>query len=475
MKTQHLAMACTLVSAGLTMPAAAVSLSQSGMGQVLLYPYYTVNRSQDTLVTIVNPHPVSEVVKVRFLEGYNSRPVLDFNLYLSGNDAWTAVVTQSGDGNGAVLRSGDHSCTTPAIPAAGFDFSTAQFDGSGALPADAGPHTTARTREGFIEVIVAGSIRQSSPTDNAITQQPNGEPDGGLPPGCATLPGSLLADIEAPGVLYGTGAVINVGDGMYYTYDAEGIEGFSDVPLITAATGPFEPSLASDGSGAGANAELSGRGGTLGSVHFARKIDAVTAVLMKDELFNQYIASAGLGAKTDWIVTFPTQRYYTDPAVSGSSAAVLPFRDTFHSPGRSLLELPNPEIFDREHGKCGDPFCLYGVPFHLDHAVNAITFARPADVGAPSGVLGSQLAAYLSPYADAGQASLVLPGNLDTGVDARLGPVWIYGYPVIGFMAYNLVNSNAQPGKLANYGSVSRFRWNGSTVCTQVTVGGSCL
>jgi hypothetical protein len=54
-------------------------IDSTDLGEVMVYPYYTVE-----------PEPPSKVVKVRFLEGYNSREVLDFNLYLSPYDVWTA-------------------------------------------------------------------------------------------------------------------------------------------------------------------------------------------------------------------------------------------------------------------------------------------------------------------------------------------------------------------------------------------------
>ena len=40
--------------------ASAVSLSPSGIGQVLIYPYYTVNKSQDTLISVVNASSISK-------------------------------------------------------------------------------------------------------------------------------------------------------------------------------------------------------------------------------------------------------------------------------------------------------------------------------------------------------------------------------------------------------------------------------
>ena len=72
--------------AGFAGLANAVDLNPDGLGQVLIYPYYTVNKGQDTLFTVVNTTAIGKAVKVRFLEGYNSREVLDFNLFLSPHD-----------------------------------------------------------------------------------------------------------------------------------------------------------------------------------------------------------------------------------------------------------------------------------------------------------------------------------------------------------------------------------------------------
>ena len=102
--------------AGFAGLANAVDLNPDGLGQVLIYPYYTVNKSQATLFSVVNTDPVNgKAVKVRFLEGYNSREVLDFNLYLSVNDVWTASITEvSDETGGAQVSTVDQSCTDPS-------------------------------------------------------------------------------------------------------------------------------------------------------------------------------------------------------------------------------------------------------------------------------------------------------------------------------------------------------------------------
>src|SRR5262244_4289279 len=113
---------------GATTTAQAVNLNPDGLGQVLLYPYYTVNNDQNTLLSVVNTTSVGKAVKVRFLEAYNSREVLDFNLYLSPFDVWVAAVAENGAG-GASVFTNDNSCTVPVIPTGGAAFRTTAFDG----------------------------------------------------------------------------------------------------------------------------------------------------------------------------------------------------------------------------------------------------------------------------------------------------------------------------------------------------------
>ena len=91
----------------------AVNVNSDGLGQVLLYPFYTAEGSQDTYINLVNTTDEYKAVKVRILESMNSQEVLDFNLCLSPQDHWSAVITASEEGEGATIMSGDKSCTVP--------------------------------------------------------------------------------------------------------------------------------------------------------------------------------------------------------------------------------------------------------------------------------------------------------------------------------------------------------------------------
>jgi hypothetical protein len=76
-----------VIAALTALPTGAVNLSTDGTGQVLLYPYYTTRNGFVTSLTVVNGNTFhTKVAKVRFREGKNSAPVLEFNLWLSPRD-----------------------------------------------------------------------------------------------------------------------------------------------------------------------------------------------------------------------------------------------------------------------------------------------------------------------------------------------------------------------------------------------------
>ena len=137
----------------LAAPARAVMQSPHGLGQVLFYPYYAVNKGQDTLLSLTNTDTVNaKVAKVRVREGRNGRAVADLDVFLAPGDVWTAVITQVSADGGALVRTSDASCTLPVVPPAGLPLSSGAYDGSLAgIPADSGPYDITRTREGFVE------------------------------------------------------------------------------------------------------------------------------------------------------------------------------------------------------------------------------------------------------------------------------------------------------------------------------------
>lgn len=477
--------------AGFAGLAQAVDLNPDGLGQVLIYPYYTVQGNQDTMFSVVNTSDVGKAVKVRFLEGYNSREVLDFNLFLSPFDVWTGVVTNNGSETGpGVLRTADKSCTTPAIPAAGVAFRNLEFSGS---TADGGPTSLSRTREGYIELISMGDIVAGSPLDRATTHVQTGVPNAGKPPcGSAISGNNPAANLVPPtGGLFGSGMIADVGMGYFYGYNADAVDGFTN-SVIWSDSGALNPSLQqADFAGPGAPAGTAATAyvfndGRLITLNYAEGIDAVSAVFTADNIFNEYLSGGVFAAQTDWVVTFPTKRFYVDSGTYGMAAAIPPFAELFSetNDGQSNVVI-DINIFDQEEGapdvSVGDDFSPVppgAPPSSLSYEVNVISFMDPADIADPadftSGVFGSELVRNIAPYGDSGWLWLGLAdGDGGHALRPSLEGGVVHGLPVTGFEAFNVINSNAAPGVLANYGAV--FRHRASRTCTNAgTADGAC-
>ena len=100
---------------------AAMYINERGTGETLIYPWYSAENDNNTLINIANTTAGHKAVKVRVLEAQNSQEVIDFNLYLSPQDHFSFAISAT-DGGGAKLVTGDNSCTVPAIPADGVEF-----------------------------------------------------------------------------------------------------------------------------------------------------------------------------------------------------------------------------------------------------------------------------------------------------------------------------------------------------------------
>jgi hypothetical protein len=469
--------------AGFAGLANAVELNTDGLGQVLIYPYYTVNKNQDSLFSVVNTTAIGKAVKVRFLEGYNSREVLDFNLFLSPHDVWTARVSQTADDAGAAVFTSDKSCTSPSIPAGGQPFSTAGFDGSGSdpdtgvgIPADDGPQDITRTREGYLELILMGDIAAGSPLAGDITHSTSSTPDGGTPPDCSqtSLDTDAPVSVVAPtsGGLFGSGTIINVPQGTFFGYNADAIDGFTNRALYHG-TESLNPSLQDANTneadltpGTFARAYVFTNGALI-KADYTLGVDAVSAVLMADTLYNEFLVNPNIGAATDWIVTFPTKRFYVDSDLY-PRASTQPFEQIFAG-GESTVTV-GINLYDQEEGhttRTGGFSPPIGTrPSSLPFEVNVISFLTTTAAGDPSGVFGSLLRPNITPYGNDGWLALgfATGHSLFGGTSPTLGPVTFHGLPATGYMGYNIVNAQAAVGVLANYGGL--FRHRASRTCT---------
>lgn len=438
---------------GIANMSGAVNLNPDGLGQTLIYPYYTVRDGYDTLVSVVNTTGQVKAVKVRFLEGKNSREVLDFNLYLSPFDIWTAAVVE--DGTGGRMVTEDNSCTVPPIPAEGQPFLNFAYAG------DSGGDTLDRTREGYLEMIEMGVVTNggSAPWATFATHV------AGVPADCGALVASWINGVwasnasdgmEPPtGGLFGGASVINVEGGIDGGYNADALDAFSAQEQHTSP-GSVLPSLNSANSGFGTVQSIVFDNGSVVTSEWNRGADAVSAIYMHDRIMNEFILDEATLSGTDWVVTFPTKRFYVDPFSSGSPDPVPPFTTVF-PPSGTACEVVSLNIWDREERTTIGEINFSPLPPEganvLCFEVNVLTFDN-------SDVLGSTLSENVpSQGFENGwlRVSFQEPGNQMTSADGDT----YFGLPVTGFALQTFTNGTLDLGEgpvLSNYAGLFDHR-----------------
>ncbi len=458
----------------------AVSVNPNGLGQVLIYPYYTTQAgtsgNYDTLLTVVNTTNKTKAVKVRFLEAKNSFEVLDFNLYLSPRDVWVGVLSQvasnaAGEVGNAVtlLTTPDTSCTAPAIPAAGVEFRNLQFS-SNADGGNAGGGTgLERTLEGYIEIIEMGVVGNDGDfTPDAWSTHVT---DGLIGPGGTPLDCQQVVDawsvapagewtannsraISVPsGGLFGSVSLINVNDGTNYSYDATALADFFTIAgdnlhrppgSIFPNLGDVQPreSIVVEGNSIIDSFWNTGQ----------TQVAAVSAVLMRAFAANDFATDSTVDADSSFVFTMPTKREH----LRGDATLLPPFTN-FFADGQAC-ETVFYSTWDREEDNVTPRL---GIDFSpapiITPDVNTLCFeANVVDINGTS-ALGSQLVnTSINDTFENGW----IRASFDTDVQHQLtddaGNVY-RGLPVVGFAVQRLFNASvavAGGTSLSHYGGL---------------------
>ena len=285
----------------------AVTLSNDGYGQALVFPYYTVRPTADggfnTYLSISNTNGRPKAIKLRLREGRSGAQVGEMNIYLAAADMWTGALVPD-DVGGVRLVSADKSCTNPVVPATGLVFpAVAIDDGQGTGPD--------RLTEGYVEVLEMGQLQGSALTSSSV-------------PNCQRLLDVPLvaADIAAPrGGLAGSATLINVRSARAFSYAATALDGVATSPYFSqpvngiAFPGPGNSTFESP---AVDPVSLVTIDGTTYRSTWSRGIDAVTAVFMTMFLDGEFVMDAPTASKTDWVFTAPTRNAYVRPGMAPS-------------------------------------------------------------------------------------------------------------------------------------------------------------
>ncbi len=368
----------------------------------------------------------------------------------------------------------------PAPGAGGtVSFSNAGYSGTNA---DGGPVALSRTREGYVEIIEMGTVTNDHhSTLSAITHG-----SSGVPSNCAQVVdawstgGYWIADatidIGPPdGGLFGSESIINVGEGLLYTVNAEAIDGFSSTVQHTLP-GSATPDLSSASKSAdGTVSAFVPVSSAMVEAKYDHTEDAISALFMADNLYDEYVVDAGLNAASDWTVTFPTKRFYVDPALLGAAAARAPFDVVFGatSAGTSCVPIGR-HIFDREGGESAAGDCGFICPTMpaaaLCYTTNAIQFGATSALNSNLTYFAMLFDHVFGPAAGHARIDFTkddLGNTQPNHVLASANGVALAGLPATGFLAIDYVNGNVMPGTLANYSGATEHR--SSVACTSTT------
>lgn len=502
-----------LLLGGAAASAQAVRLDAQGEGQALIFPYYTTAAGNTTLLTISNYTLVPKVVQLRLAESEHGRTAFVLNVYLAGADSWTASLIDRGTDSSPELVTHDDSCTFPLLATTttlpnmppGLRYGTLAL----ATP-DGGSPGESRLREGFIEAVELATIPYGTTTATAL------RPGEASPPNCALIAGywtldppqgrwraDPLADLRNPtGGLSGEVAIVNVASGTVFVTAPAAIDDYRSDPLDqprgsrasvarhTVAqrdTASLLLHALNDPATGTATAQVVADGRPVSlSYPPERTVDAVSAVLTASQLQAPLEEDPLIGARSTYVLTYPTRALYADPALSGSATPVPPFGTLLAGPS-ALGAGPSYRVLAADRrgfvqgfdGCNGLPGCQPSVARTTGTALETIAPGGPPDplLGARlNGNLGKQVPnspGYTLLLSGWLMLDLANPANPLRGEPLRpsLEGRRLLGLPVIGTRLQTYVNANVSPGVLANYSAARPM--TARTRCVDAT-GNAC-
>jgi hypothetical protein len=332
MKKSTLALSIAAAIGGLGMVGAAnaaMSVDAGGIGHQLVFPYFSAQGDNATLLSITNTDTTNgKLVKVRFRGAANSDDLFDFQLMLSPGDIWTAAVSKDAGTGLAKLATTDKSCTLPQ--SVNLNFGTARLD-----PSASAADKAAGTREGYVEVItMANIVPPSAGTAASIVATALfttiKHKAGVAPCDVAVLKekiGTLTyADLSAPTAsISGDWIILNQTSTAAWSGSATALRAGAAANVVfypqtndavtkaTAATLTADPLLVN-----GIVAALAVDFPDMSTPYDTsitsntpiKQADSATAALAVATVANQYVTDDSIAAVTDLLFSQPTRRYH---------------------------------------------------------------------------------------------------------------------------------------------------------------------
>lgn len=432
-----------------------VSLDPHGLGQGLMFPYFTTNNGQSTLLTVQNTSEKGKALKLIVRNAENGYDALSINLYLPPSGRWSAALTRTDAAETSRLVAGvpNVGCTLPAMPAEGFGLGLIHSGASDVL----------NVHEGSVDIVEMGTL------SDALSQLAR----EGTPESCAefvrradTVDGIWRVEpndgIGAPsGLLKGHATLLDVADGTAFSYEAPAFNGLAYKARHTTfdpdANEPkinFRPALEDiqtppDSAGMAFTVRRpDGSPVTLRYTNNGLHESPIWGYIVIGSLLATTHATAdvfldpNLRARNEWIVSFPTYA-----ANNAEIQLPLPPNVLLQPPFEGRGETLRVDAWDARGNALAMQPSVY-----LGKAVNIIRFAHGDASTAP------QLASDDSPVIELpdvlGSVRLDFKSFVDDkvrhfrpGVDCQM----LTGLPAWVMAVQSYDNDNAQPGRIATF------------------------
>lgn len=455
----------------------AVFVNPDGTGQALIYPYYTVQSANgdafNAYVSVVNHTAVAKALRVRIHEARAGKDVGSFNVYLAPHDTWTGALVPNVQG-GATLASSDLSCNSVQDGGGlSFALSAAQYSGTNG---DGNGDGLDRLREGWIEILEMGEIAQPGAVA-ALTHNAAGYPAncGAVEPALASGGGAVG---PPGGGLSGTLTLINVANGVNFAVKAEALDQLATRPYYRVANDPYPAFAAQEID----PVSVTTTGRTTWVSYWINPFDAVSAALLREEAWAEYVLDKSTASHTEVVLTFPTRQFYgtTSSGYQSPVAGNIGWLPNCLAGSTFLGTLVGIGFYDRESN--GHTATTYrgsppgsGPPVPAPDAAvcasSAVLEVGTNPSAAPTGLLGSTARGFylsgkvgqaedgwiaITPYGNMQMQSL----NRSVRIDAITGSVTtgahlLSGMPMTGFALRTFSNGalHCSAGRcLGNYG-----------------------
>ncbi|MCE9550737.1 MAG: hypothetical protein K8R50_07005 [Betaproteobacteria bacterium] len=287
--------------------------------------------------------------------------------------------------------------------------------------------------------------------------------------------GQSARAFKATGGLSGTASLVNVAGGTDYGYGPVVLEAFS--PSLAENIWNYPGSSYPDMTSAERTSLVLYEGSVVSS-SWNKGSDAVSALLMHDNIINEYVLDDTTLSRTDWVITMPTKRYYVpvhNTSLSKDATQLFsPFTSKFWGNGNfwrngaceQLTGISDaPDYWNREGGKVS--FLTIGPPqpgsgIRLCWETNVVPFNNSVLLGSVNeanvpvnfehGWVRMSFNSVGIPVVN-GQAdgNGVVHSQAAHSLTSVNGDTY-FGLPTVGFMVQYFINQNAAPGILATYG-----------------------